>query len=214
MYSIELGPYLVKKRKSKTPAQERLQKLADKNPKAVIDSLKELKSESLPKLRKSTNNATIVKKELFKVRRSHDEVDTRKLITNGIGKSETADEISALFPSKNPAQERLKALQSNLSLNDSHSDHDAARVFGDSFGIESNKPSASSRGENMDEEMDWEPCQDSNYTFQQIESMAVDVLTDSAYIIPDTNVFLDSLASIKTIIDKGSFLDKIEIFHN
>lgn len=204
--SIEHVSFLVKKRKSKTPAQDRLQKLVDKNTSAVIDSLKEVKSGSLPKIRKSTNNATIVKKVLFEVKRSHDEVDTPKLIAHKIGKSVTADEIPVLFPPKNPAQERLKTLQNNLSLNDSQSDHDATRVFGDSFGIESSKPAAavaSSSCENMDEEMDWEPCQDSNYTFQQLESMAVDVLTDSAYIIPDTNVFLDSLASIKTVIDKG-----------
>lgn len=203
--TIEHIPFSVKKRKSKTPAQDRLQTLVDKKTKTVIDSFKEVKSAILPKIRKSTNNTTIVKKALFEVKRSHNEVNSTKSIKNGTGKSVTADEIPVLFPPKNPAQDRLRSLQNNLSLNDSHSDHDATRVFGESFGIESNKAAATLLCENMDEEMDWEPCQDSNYTFQQLESMAVDVLTDSAYIIPDTNVFLDSLASIKTVIDKGQY---------
>lgn len=202
MCSIEHVPFLVKKRKSKTPAQDRLQKLVDKNTTDVIDSFKEVKSASLIKIRKSTNNATIVKKSQFEVKRSHHEVGSTKLIANGIEKSVTADEVPVLFPPKNPAQERLRSLQNNLALNESQCKHDATRVFGDSFGIESSKPTTT-LCENMDEEMDWEPCQDSNYTFQQLESMAVDVLTDSAYIIPDTNVFLDSLASIKIVIDKG-----------
>lgn len=202
----------VKKRKSKTPAQDRLQKFLDKNATAVIDSVKEVAKSAHPaKTRTSTINGPIAKKSLFAPKRSGD----KKPTSNGNNKSATDggahDDIPVLFPPKNFAQERLRALQTSLCIesgieNSSFgrgSDHDATQVFGDTFGIESGNPMATCAA-NMDEEMDWEPCEDSTYTFQQLESMAVDVLTDSAYIIPDTNVFLDSLASIRSVISKGS----------
>lgn len=198
----------MKKRKSKTPAQDRIQKLVDKNSSAVIESVKEVvKSANLPKTRKPTNNAPAVKKSLFVPKRTDHKVDSKKSTTNGIENVKAAanvdDEIPVLFPPKTLAQDRLRSLQNTLCVNESlSSEHDATRVFGDSFGFEGAKP-ATFAAESMDEEMDWEPCEDSNYTFQQLESMAVDVLTESAYIIPDTNVFLDSLASIKTVIEKG-----------
>lgn len=146
-----------------------------------------------------------MKKSLFVPKRS----GYKKPTPNGTDKRATAaavdDDIPVLFPPKNPAQERLLSLQNSLTDNSSEirCDHDAAQVFGDTFGIESAKPAPSVA--NMDEEMDWEPCEDSTYTFQQLESMVVDVdvLTESAYIIPDTNVFLDSLAPIKSVIGRG-----------
>lgn len=205
----------MKKRKSKTPAQDRIQKLVDRNATAVIDSVKEVvKSANLPKTRKATNNESIVKKSLFVPKHSAN----KKPTSNGsikkltLGAAAADDDIPVLFPPKNPAQDRLRSLQHSLIVNSnengsvhnpaqSNPNHDAARVFGDTFGIESGKPPTC--GGNMDEEMDWEPCEDSTYTFQQLESMAVDVLPDSAYIIPDTNVFLDSLASIKSVIGRG-----------
>lgn len=113
------------------------------------------------------------------------------------------DEIPALFPPKNPAQERLRSIQQGLSSNNnSHIENDATRVFSESFGIGNVQPKSVSTTVD-DEEMDWEPMNDTDYSFQELESMAVDVLTESAYIIPDTNVFLDSLASIKSVIEKG-----------
>lgn len=192
----------MKKRKSKTPAQDRLQNVADKKKTAVIDSIKAVKSTSLKStLRKSANNAPIAKKALFVAKSKRDEIDSANPPLNEAENVANAAEIPALFPSKAPAQERLKSLQNKLSMNESRCDHDAARVFGDTFGIASANPATTLCDD--DEAMDWEPCQDSNYTFQELESMVVDVLTDSAYIIPDTNVFIDSLASIKAIIEKG-----------
>lgn len=198
---------LVKKRKLTAPAQDRLQKLIDKNKSAVIDSLKEVKSINLTKSKKSTNNAAVVKTShttataTATAKRSRDEVDSAKSRTNQIVNCANSDEIPALFPPKTLAQDRLKSLQLNLSVNGCHSEHDAKRVFNEGFGIESDYPATMC--DNTDEAMDWEPCPDSNYTFQHLESMAADVLTDSAYIIPDTNVFLDSMASIKSVIEKG-----------
>lgn len=115
----------------------------------------------------------------------------------------TQNAVPPSFSSKNIAQERLASLQLSLSIN--NVDPDASLVFGAGFGIDSAQ--LSSVPDHMDEEMDWEPCDDANYTFQQLESMAVDVLTESAYIIPDTNVFVDSLASIKSVIEKGNLTE-------
>lgn len=179
-------------------------------------------SNSFPKSRSKTIRSTQTKSSGQKsnviAKRSNDEIDAA--ISIPYVKSETkkshendvlneidtriADEIPALFPSKNLAEKRLRNLQNNLSLNTSDCKHNATIVFGDSFGIDGNEQKMTTLPNSIDEEMEWEPC-DSNVdcTFQQIESMAVDVLTDSAYIVPDTNVFLDSLASIKSIIEKG-----------
>lgn len=115
----------------------------------------------------------------------------------------TQNAVPPSFSSKNIAQERLASLQLSLSIN--NVDPDASLVFGAGFGIDSAQ--LSSVPDHMDEEMDWESCDDANYTFQQLESMAVDVLTESAYIIPDTNVFVDSLASIKSVIEKGNLTE-------
>lgn len=192
----------MKKRKSKTPAQDRLQTWIDTKETAVIDSFKEV-SKSLTKLRKSSNNATAAKKLHFEKKSKQDEVDSAKLLTNGTEKNAN-EQIPSLFPLKTPAQERLNLMQNKRSDNECRGGHDAERVFGETFGIESGKPTAAAPYDDVDEmAMDWEPCQDTNYTFQELESMAVDVLIDSAYIIPDTNVFIDSLASIKAIIEKG-----------
>lgn len=178
---------------------------------------------TIPKTTRTTRNDkpklafTSAKKLHFVAKSSKDEVDSaisteimasrsKKFMQNesitGNDKS-TRYAIPPPCSSKNIAEERLHSLQLSLSLN--AIDRDSSRVFGSSFGIDNAQHSSVSN--NGDEEMDWEPCDDAHYTFQQLESMAVDVLTESSYIIPDTNVFIDSLASIKKIIDKGKFTE-------
>lgn len=112
------------------------------------------------------------------------------------------DEIPPLFPPKNPAQERLKSIQQNLRANVTKEVHDSIQVFHSSFGI--NDSIQSSICDDIDEQMEWESCE-SPCSFQELENMVVDILMDSAYIVPDTNVFLDSLVSVKNIIEKGLF---------
>lgn len=203
-----------------TPAQDRLKKLVHKNKTSVAESLKELvdlksKTTSSAKINKPKSGFSSTKKAHIIAKSTNDVVDSAKQIEIRINRSvesirkknvnefdkSTEDEIPPLFASKNIAQERLRSLQRNLSVNTTQIDHDATRVFGESFGIENAQHGSTT--DNIDEEMDWEPCEDANYTFQHLESMAVDILNESAYIIPDTNVFLDSLASIKSVIEKG-----------
>ncbi|XP_031628263.1 uncharacterized protein LOC116344037 isoform X3 [Contarinia nasturtii] len=58
-----------------------------------------------------------------------------------------------------------------------------------------------------------EPIVDySTLSYQKLESMTVEILSSTSYIVPDTNVFIHSLASIKTIIDEGSNLKKPKMF--
>lgn len=125
---------------------------------------------------------------------------------------QSTDEIPALFPLKNPAQNRLKSLQRQLTLNVKEQSNDALQVFHNSFGIGDTTQATVSDDMDVDM-MDWEPCNDTSpYSFQQLEDMVVESLTDSAYIVPDTNVFLDSLASIKSIMDKGLLQTKFLFF--
>lgn len=121
--------FIVKKLKSKTPAQDRLQKLVDKNKAAVFESLKEL-----------------VDGDMFVC----DSKGHRKSI--GIPKSH----ITGAEPS-------------------------IIDIVGKSVG--------NGNGHRID------------------ATVAPAAATDaSAYIIPDTNVFLNSLACIKNVIDRGKLV--------
>lgn len=212
-----------KKGKLRTPAQDRLNNIVKKSKSAVAESLKELfdskSSTDSNKRDKTKSRFSDAKKQQNVVKFAKNIVDSAKTVqpvnkaliesfrsknVNKVDKS-SQDEIPALFPPKNLAQERLRSIQQSLSSNDSqsHIENDATRVFSESFGIDNNIQRKSVSTTVPDEEMDWEPMNDTDYSFQELESMAVDVLTESAYIIPDTNVFLDSLASIKSVIEKG-----------
>lgn len=124
-------------------------------------------------------------------------------------KNTILEKIPALFSSKTPAQDRLNTFPRIVSTDvNGKSQQQALDVFHSGFGISSGaEPTVS--GDNMDEEMEWEDCgDDATYSFQQLEDMVVEVLADTsnaAFIIPDTNVFLDSLAPIKCVMEKGAF---------
>lgn len=96
--------------------------------------------------------------------------------------------------SRTPAQDRLQKLV------ESQYKQDATQVLCNSFSIKNNSNLTLTLCENMD--MDWESCQDSNHVPQYNEDMAVEASTDPVYVIPDTNVFIDSLISIEMIIKK------------
>lgn len=122
----------------------------------------------------------------------------------------TQEKMPALFPSKTPAQDRLNTFPRSVSTDvNGKSQKQALDVFHSGFEISGGaEPTVS--GDNMDEEMEWEDCgvDDATYSFQQLEDMVVEVLadtSDSAFIIPDTNVFLDSLAPIKCVMEEGAF---------
>ncbi|XP_055297791.1 transcriptional protein SWT1 [Sitodiplosis mosellana] len=214
----------VKKSKSKTPAQDRLQDLVATN-KAVAESLKEMvdpkQSTASPNKRKQITVSNVVEKKSHTViQNNNNDVDSAKsaqpiankdsiesayqqgVCKQSANEKHSTDEIPALFPLKNPAQNRLKLLQRQLSSDVNEKNNDALHVFHSSFGIGNTTQTTVSDDMDVDM-MDWEPSNNASpYSFQQLEDMVVESLTDSAYIVPDTNVFLDSLAAIKSIMDK------------
>lgn len=121
-------------------------------------------------------------------------------------KSSSPEKLPALLKSKTPAQDRLIKLQKEASIKN-------IAVFESSFGL--NGTTQSTISENMDEEMEWEDCGDESaddptYSFQELEDMVVEVEANSSqlvHIVPDTNVFLDSLAPIKCIVERGNFFN-------
>lgn len=58
-----------------------------------------------------------------------------------------------------------------------------------------------------------DPYVDSSHSLKELESMTEDVLSNvMSYIVPDTNVFIHSLASIKTILEEGIFCSFAKYF--
>lgn len=230
IYSRYYSKCLVKR--NKTPAQDRLQNVAKK--KVIAESVKDLvgkittTTNSNNKQPKTSTVINSAKKPLPVTKCSGDTVDsakTAKPVENNCSsevssplrtRQQTAikitipspDKIPSLFPSKTRAQDRISILQHSASAEPSNKDPFAIDVFQSGFGMSGNNDETGTA--KMDEEMEWEDCgeyvDDSTYSFQQLEDMVVDVMSDpneSAYIIPDTNVFLDSLAPIKRVMEKG-----------
>lgn len=228
--------FTVKKSKSKTPAQDRLQNLIESNM-AVTKSVKKMVADSTHSTshinkRKKSTVADIILKIPHTVTESNNGDDELQCVGSALSgqpienkdfiesayqqnvskqnviANQMDDEIPALFPSKTPAQNRLKMLQGKLSSGMDDKNHDALEVFHSSFGIGETKETTFSNNVNddnlgSDDIMDWQPCNNDSPSFEELEDMAVDIFTDSAYIVPDTNVFVDSLETIKSIIDKG-----------
>lgn len=222
---------IISVRKTKTPAQDRLQKLVKK--KVFAENVKELFNETASandkKKRKSSIENLSAKKPCTSAKASGDQVDLIKssqIVQNSDTtsvdvqlrvrkqsitkiKNSTPEKISTLFTSsKTPAQDRLDTVRRNALTNMNERD---ATLFQNSFEV-SNTTQSTDTDNNMDEEMEWEDCGETvdelTYSFQELEDMVVEVLADSsnsAFIVPDTNVFLDSLAPIKCVMEKGLF---------
>lgn len=212
-------------KKLKTPAQDRLQRMVSAN-KTVAENV--LKSFVLKPFVSKPTVSNPHKRTKLMTERSH---TVTECTSNGAGSAKSdkqafdnkdliksvqkchsaqeikkapSDEIPALFPTKNLAQQRLHSIQQKLSCDEEKQRNDVLRVFQDNFGMGSSIQTATVATDDLDEEMDWEPYDETTYSFQQLESMVVEELKGSAYIVPDTNVFLDSLVSIKDAIEKGN----------
>lgn len=210
----------VKKFKSKTPTQDRLPKkdALIKN-KKIAESVRELvrTKSSLNKIKNATIVGDIDKKPCTVTNTLYDKtqsfennIDVHEFVNVKKQISHTAiptihDEIPALFPLKTPAQDRLKTYHQKNATPSQKKIADMS-VFHKSFGI--GDISNSSALEDSDEKMDCDElmeCDDDDtYSFDQIESMVIDtIVADSAYIVIDSNIFLESLTPIKQIMDNG-----------
>lgn len=240
-------------KKTKTPAQDRLQKLVKKKliaenvtelldrPSSKVDKPKSVPNSNNKKLKLPNIDASTkitlpsakltlpsTKKPLLSAKTSTDQVDSAKFEPNvdkhaplsfdvnmrvheqSVSKTKnlSPEKLPALFKSKTPAQDRLTKLQKEAPIKN-------ITVFESSFGLNGTRQSSIS--ENMDEEMEWEDCgdegaDDPTYSFQELEDMVVEVEADSSqsvHIVPDTNVFLDSLAPIKCVVERGTFFKQI-----
>lgn len=138
-------------------------------------------------------------------------------IVSPIKQSGNIDEIPNIFPSNHPAQDRLNQLQKNLKSNidpnvqssnqTNQNSNDALQILKSGFGIDS-IDSANATQQDDDMKMDWEPSfyDEATDSFMPLEDIVFKDLNESAYIVPDTNVFLDSLLCIRNIITKGSLI--------
>ncbi|XP_031628221.1 transcriptional protein SWT1 [Contarinia nasturtii] len=212
---------IVKKYKSKTPAQDRLQRMVTKSKEAAKLMANSKSTSTSPNKRKKIS----ISKSLFIVP-SRDKHQTMDFVPSFVNKDtievdceqdvrqhcvdthkHSSDDIPTLFPPKTPAQDRLNKLQPKklpATSSPSQKNNDLLSVIYNGFGIETPVVDNSVEQMDCDEMMEWDD--DETYSFEQLESMVIDIVsTDSAYVIPDTNVFLDSLQPIKRIIEKDQY---------
>lgn len=185
-------------RKLNTPAQDRIRKLVNKK-KLTARPFKEMVSIN-PSNKISTAQAikfsvgNIRDKEPHTVTKSaKHHVDFKQIVqefknNNMIGNHAVVESL-ALFKSKNVAEDRLRKLKQELTTNQSVNGNDEDCVMDARANIEA-----------IDEEMEWDPYNES------MDVDDADVLLDFTYIIPDTNVFIDSLELIKSLAEKGLVL--------
>lgn len=205
-----------------------MQNLVEKN-QVVAESVKDALITSEPKKSKSVESNSLlstVKKYMQNVGKIlKSSIETKKTkSSNSIipppksNKSETVtsnratDDIPSIFALKTPAQERLKALQTHLaeSNGNENSFADALSVFQMEFGISNKSVDVDLNGEAVEqpEQMEWE----TSILNQQSDDVPFKNLTNPAYIVPDTNIFLHSDKSLTHIIENGK--KSISNFHH
>lgn len=219
--------FAVKKRQSKTPAQDRLHNVASLHKKCTSDQQgrqrnvdTQLKNVT-PAGNRLQNLATKIRNPSESMKRTassgkihhnqsgHNQTVTviispQKIETNAL---HSTDEIPVLFPPKTPGQDRLNRLRFSLDpdnqdkpMTNASTQHVLSVIqseFGLSTGTSDNNNQSTPMEE--DEPMDWEPCD----IFEQVENTVYNELK-KPYIVPDTNVFLDELSCIRDTIHSGS----------
>ncbi|KAJ6648869.1 Transcriptional protein SWT1 [Pseudolycoriella hygida] len=202
------------KKHSKTPAQDRLQKLVTQlknNPNAqknLCNESKQVENTASQKLHTPTKSKSDTKGDGTidqSIRNSINfTVFDSSLNENNVTATDKSDEIPSLFPPKTPSQDRLSRLRNSLNSqnekkppNDDTS-HDAVKLFKFEFGFLSNERNVPPAAANEMEAMDWESCE----VFERVEKNSCNKLV-SPYVIPDTNVFLDDLSCIKETIHRA-----------
>lgn len=195
-----------RKGKSKTPAQDRIQKYNGINVlaeqvKTLVDpkSTAEIPSNKR-KLPFGNDTAKHRRDDAIKAQlpKNDNELKIGHPITIGLSKRspspiahEKIDDIPALF-SKKSVQNRLSTIPEQ-SVPQNGILNDAISVFSNCFGFGG---VAASAAMDEDEEMDWQPA----------EYSPRDAVGDCTCIVPDTNVLLDSLVSVKSVLEKGMTL--------
>lgn len=212
-------------KKSKTPAQDRLEKtiISFKVPaKASAGKKTEYVSYNNNGGKEPwsrSNNSEQKRQKLVIPTKKKSAAVVSSIIEHIENKSESSADIPKIFHLKTPAQNRLtklrKKLEANINsemVNVEQVNDDSLHVIQNGFGIgnqldvvDARNVSTSTVQNDDDMEMDWEPSftEDAKQTEFSIEDIVFEDLSESAYIVPDTNVFLDSLVCIRSIMQKG-----------
>lgn len=219
-------PYTVKK--SKTTALDRLEKTIISF-KASAKGAAGKKSECVSRNNKGrkepstrSDNPEPTRQKSVATSKKKCEAVISSIIEQIESKTESTADIPTIFGLKTPAQNRLTKLRKKLEadinsemLDVEQRNDETLHVIRNGFGIKTQSDvvdagntitSTIQHEENM--EMDWEPSftEDANQTefsLNFIEDIVFKDLSESAYIVPDTNIFLDSLDCIRSIIQKG-----------
>ncbi|XP_037051487.1 transcriptional protein SWT1-like [Bradysia coprophila] len=124
--------------------------------------------------------------------------------TNDTNVSYPSDEIPSLFPPRTPGQNRLDRLRHSLNSECANTPSESAQhaltIIQSEFGLSSAaSPNTCNHHATIDEDepMDWEPCD----VFEEVENFVYNE-SKHAYIVPDTNVFLDELSCIRDTIQR------------
>lgn len=232
-------------KKSKTPAQDRLNRQIAANKemaKRVIETITNSTAKSQPKVVLGTNvNNRKRKREPSQssykpyldmapqpkqvVQSTNNVMSSTSTVTKktvstlppkkSTSLAEPTDEIPSIFSLRNPAQNRLKQLQTNLKNDSSEilplainaDTNESLDVIKNGFGISNNTlnrvDGQSSQHDGIEMEMEWEPIIGNDYEFPSLNNTAVNESNEPAYFVPDTNIFLNSLDCIRNITLKG-----------
>lgn len=212
-------------KKSKTPAQDRLEKaiISFKPPNKMATGKKtEYVSNNNKEGKESwgrSHNPEPKRQKMVAPSKKKSAAVVSSIIEHIKNQTELNADIPKIFNLRTPAQNRLTKLRKKLEtdinsemLNVEQVNDDTLHIIQNGFGIETQNDvvdagnASSSTVQNDDDmEMDWEPSftEDANETEFSIEDIVFQDLSKSAYIVPDTNVFLDSLVCIRSIMQKG-----------
>lgn len=129
--------------------------------------------------------------------------------TNDTNVSHSSDEILSLFPPRTPGQNRLDRLRHSLNSENANTPSESAQhaltIIQSEFGLSSAaSPNLCNHNATIDEDepMDWEPCD----VFEEVENFVYNE-SKHAYIVPDTNVFLDELPCVRDTIQRGESVE-------
>lgn len=199
---------VVKELKNSTPVQCRLQNYGRKS-RTESEPLNVIKRTKVDVDKSKLKDVQNVTTPTNNINRSVETRTPNKPCMNRSNSAVPTDEIPSLFPPKTPGQNRLDRLRHSLNSENANTPSESAQhaltVIQSEFGLAST--TLSNVGNHIahtvideDEPMDWEPCD----VFEQVENVVYNE-SKRAYIVPDTNVFLDELSCIRDTIHSGEY---------
>lgn len=168
----------------------------------TVDSNKSYKPDTVRKTHLNTKPRNINSDKSLVLKKPH------LIRTNTVKPTLSTEEVPCIFPPKTPSQDRLNRLRNSINppienelLKNVPTHHaHALNVIRNEFGLSDNNNDDVNVTLDEDEPMDWEPCD----IFEKIENIVYKNIIDLAYIVPDTNAFLDGMSCIRDTIQRGN----------